>query len=250
MNNQPTSFKKNLTLFDATMLVVGSMIGSGIFIVSADISRTLGAPGWLIVAWVITGVMTIIAALSYGELAGMMPNAGGIYIYLREAYNPMFGFLYGWTTFTVIQSGSIAAVAMAFAKFLGVLIPWCSEQNVWLEIGNIKFNNAQIVAIVMIVFLSWINSNGIKLGKYIQNIFTNIKLLVLLIFIIIGFLFAKNYDIIKINLSIFWDAQQVVGWEPQNFSFSGIINLTGFALLAAIGTAMVGSLFAADAWYN
>jgi len=134
MANQ-LSLKKSLNLFDSTALVIGSMIGSGIFIVSADMSRTLGAPGWLMLTWLITGILTIIAAVSYGELASLMPHAGGQYVYLREAYHPMFGFLYGWTFFLVIQTGTIAAVAMAFAKFSGVLFPWFSEKNIWLDFG-------------------------------------------------------------------------------------------------------------------
>ena len=241
-NNSEIGFKKNLSLFDATMLVIGSMVGSGIFIVSADMSRILGSPGWLIVVWSITALMTIIAALSYGELASMMPNAGGIYVYLREAYNPMFGFLYGWTGFLVIQSGTIAAVAMAFAKFSGVLFPSISEQNIWFEIGNLKFNTTLLVAIFLIVVLSWINSRGVKLGKLIQNLFTNIKFVVLFAFIVVGLFVAGNADSLHANLDIMWKAQQIT---PK-----GIIPLSGLSLLAAVGTAMVGSLFASDAWYG
>ena len=141
MDNSSNSFKKSLNLLDSTALVVGSMIGSGIFIVSADIARTVGSPGWLMIVWMITGLLTIIAALSYGELASMMPKAGGQYVYLREAYNPMFGFLYGWTLFLVIQTGTIAAVGMAFAKFMGVLIPTISEKNIWLDIGCLLYTS-------------------------------------------------------------------------------------------------------------
>jgi len=137
-NPAEPAFKKSLNLFDSTALVVGSMIGSGIFIVSADMSRTLGSPGWLLIAWIITGLLTVFAALSYGELASMMPKAGGQYVYLREAYNPLVGFLYGWTLFAVIQTGTIAAVGMAFAKFAGVLFPFFSEKNIWLDLGFCK----------------------------------------------------------------------------------------------------------------
>jgi len=235
-------FKKSLNLFDATMLVIGSMIGSGIFIVSADMSRILGSPGWLMVVWLITALMTVIAALSYGELAGMMPNAGGIYVYLREAYNPMFGFLYGWTGFMVIQSGTIAAVAMAFAKYSGVLFPSISENNIWFEIGSIQFNTTQLVAILLIVTLSWINSKSIKLGKLIQNLFTNVKFVVLFAFIIVGLFIVGSAESVHTNLSVLWDAQQITD--------NGIIPLSGLSLLAAIGAAMVGSLFAADSWYS
>jgi APA family basic amino acid/polyamine antiporter len=235
-------FKKSLNLFDATMIVMGSMIGSGIFIVSADMSRILGAPGWLLVAWIITGVMTIFAALSYGELAGMMPKAGGIYIYLREAFGPLFGFLYGWTGFMVIQSGTIAAVAMAFAKYFGVIQPWISEENIILKMGNFGFNTTQLVAIILIVVLSYINSRGMVLGKFIQNLFTNIKFIVLLAFIVVGLFIARNEMAIKSNLEIFWQAQQVKDGVA--------VSLTGFSLVAAIGVAMVGSLFTVDSWYS
>jgi basic amino acid/polyamine antiporter, APA family len=245
MNNPDTSagFKKSLNLFDSTAIVIGSMIGSGIFIVSADMSRVLGAPGWVLIAWIVTGLLTIFAALSYGELAAMMPKAGGQYVYLREAYNPLAGFLYGWTLFMIIQTGTIAAVAMAFAKFTGVLFPWFSEQRIWLDLGFIKFNVVQVLAIASIVLLTWINSNGIKLGKIIQNTFTYTKVAVLLGFIIIGLIFAVNAGAISSNFSIMWDAQSVD-------KSGNVFSLSGFALIAAIGTAMVGSLFSADAWNN
>lgn len=237
------TFRKSLNLFDSTAIVTGSMIGSGIFIVSADMSRVLGSPGWLLVTWAIAGLMTIIAALAYGELSSMMPKAGGQYIYLREAYNPMTGFLYGWTLFLIIQTGTIAAVSMAFAKFMGVLIPWFSEKNVLLDLGFIKFNVVQLLAIFCICLLTWVNSMGIKFGKFIQNSFTFTKVAVLLLFIIIGLLFAGMSGAVEANMDIFWDAQ-------TNMGDGNIIPLSGFALVAAIGTAMVGSLFAADAWNN
>jgi len=168
---EATSFTKSLNLFDSTALVAGSMIGSGIFIVSADVARQVGSPGWLMVTWVLAGFLTIIAALSYGELAGMYPKAGGQYVYLKEAYNPLIGFLYGWTLFLVIQAGTIAAVAMAFAKFFGILFPWVSEEVVWIRAGFFKFGPVQIVAILSIVVLTWINSRGIRSGKKVQNAF-------------------------------------------------------------------------------
>lgn len=241
-NQSEPAFKKSLNLFDSTALVVGSMIGSGIFIVSADMSRTLGSPGWLLVAWIITGVLTIFAALSYGELASMMPKAGGQYVYLREAYNPLIGFLYGWTLFGVIQTGTIAAVAMAFAKFAGVLFPFFSEKTIWLDLGFIQFNTVQILAISSILVLTFLNSRGIKSGKIIQNAFTSTKAIVLIAFLILGFFFVKNASVGTQNSSIFWDAVKIDG--NQTFS------LSGFALIAAIGTAMVGSLFSSDAWNN
>jgi APA family basic amino acid/polyamine antiporter len=240
--NITTTFKKSLRLFDSTSLVMGSMIGSGIFIVSADIARTLGSPGWLIVTWGITGFLTVIAALSYGELAAMMPHAGGQYVYLREAYNPLAGFLYGWTLFTVIQTGTIAAVAMAFGKFLGVLVPWFSEKSIWLEWGFLKFSTVHIAAIGSILLLTWINAQGIKAGKLVQNIFTFSKVGILLAFIVAGLFFAKDTGAIEINSKIFWQAARMENGR--------LISLTGFALIAGIGTSMVGSLFSSDAWNN
>ncbi len=237
-----STFKKNLTLFDSTAIVVGSMIGSGIFIVSADIARQVGSPGWLMMVWIITGVMTLFAALSYGELAGMFPQAGGQYIYLKEAYNPLMAFLYGWTMFMVIQTGTIAAVGMAFAKFFGVLVPAISESVIWYDFGYVKFGPVQIVAILSIVILTWINSRGISEGKKVQNAFTSGKVLLLLLFIIIGLGFAMNKNAIHLNSKILWDTQTLFNGKP--------IPLSGFALIAAVGMAMVGSLFSSDAWNN
>lgn len=237
-----TEFRKSLNLFDSTAIVIGSMIGSGIFIVSADMARTIGSPGWLMVGWLVSGLMTLIAAVSYGELASMFPKAGGIYVYLRESLNPLSGFLYGWTLFMVIQTGSIAAVAMAFAKFSGVIIPWVSEKNVWLNLGFIKFHTVHIVAISSIVFLTWMNTRGIRTGKYMQNSFTYTKLFVLAIFILLGLFLAKSTGAIVENKKIFWEAIQINGGNA--------VSLTGFALLAALATSMVGSLFTYDAWYN
>lgn len=241
-SNSGNEFKRTLNLFDSTALVIGSMIGSGIFIVSAEMSRTLGAPGWLLVAWVITGIITLLAALSYGELAGMMPKAGGQYVYLREAYNPMIGFLYGWTLFTVIQTGTIAAVAVAFAKFTGVLFPFFSPDNIWLNLGFIKFNTAQILAIISIIILTWINLNGIKTGRSIQNVFTFIKVFALLALIVLGIFFAQSGTARLTNMKIFWDATTISGGQ--------ITTLTGFSIVIAIAVAMVGSVFSSDAWNN
>jgi APA family basic amino acid/polyamine antiporter len=238
-----TGFYKSLNLFDSTAIVIGSMIGSGIFIVSADMSRILGSPGWVLVAWIIAGVMTVFAALSYGELASMMPNAGGQYVYLREAYNPLTGFLYGWTLFLVIQTGTIAAVAMAFAKYLGVIMPWISENNIWFKVSGLELNTTQVIAILSVLFLTWINTRGIKSGKMIQNLFTSSKVLILLVFIAVGLFFARRQAAVDANFSIFWEG--FGGIDPEN-----PIKLSGFALIAAIGTAMVGSLFSADAWNN
>ena len=257
------AFQRRLNLFDSTAIVVGSMIGSGIFIVSADIARMVGSPGWLMMVWVITGFMTVFAALSYGELAGMFPKAGGQYVYLKEAYNPLTGFLYGWTLFLVIQTGTIAAVGMAFAKFIGVMVPWVSESVVWLNFSNIslgpfdfglftvnqfdlgfvKFGPVQLVAIGSIAFLTWVNTRGIQEGKKVQNAFTSGKFILLVLFIIIGLGWAANRDVISVNKQIIWDP---VMEGPDGAH----IPLAGMALVAAIGMAMVGSLFSSDAWNN
>jgi APA family basic amino acid/polyamine antiporter len=239
METKTGEFKKSLGFIDSTALVAGSMIGSGIFIVSADIARSVGSPGWMIIVWVITGLMTIFAALSYGELASMMPKAGGQYVYLREAFNPLAGFLYGWTFFTVIQTGTIAAVGMAFAKFAGVLVPWFSESNVLLNLGFLKINTVHLLAIASIVILTINNLMGIRNGKWVQNIFTFLKVALLIGFIVLGLFFAKNLDAIQLNKSYFW----------QPVAMDGSI-LSGWALIAAIGVAMVGSLFSSDAWNN
>lgn len=239
MDSAETGFKKSLGFIDSTALVAGSMIGSGIFIVSADIARNVGAPGWMLIVWLITGIMTIFAALSYGELASMMPKAGGQYIYLREAFNPLAGFLYGWTFFTVIQTGTIAAVAMAFSKFAGVLIPWFSESNILLNLGIVKISTVHLLAIAMILVLTFNNLQGIRNGKWVQNIFTLVKVGLLIGFIILGLFFAGNPDAIALNKSYFWEPVAMDGKA-----------LGGMALIAAIGVAMVGSLFSSDAWNN
>ena len=239
MANEASGFKKSLGFVDSTALVAGSMIGSGIFIVSADIARNVGAPGWMLIVWVITGLMTIFAALSYGELASMMPRAGGQYVYIREAFNPLAGFLYGWTFFTVIQTGTIAAVAMAFAKFAGVLVPWFSEGNVLLNLGFLKINTVHLLAIFTILLLTFNNLLGIQSGKWVQNIFTFLKVALLIGFIILGLFFAGNSDAVAANNSYFWQPVAIDGTA-----------LSGWALVAAVGVAMVGSLFSSDAWNN
>src|SRR6187397_593277 len=164
MSEQQPAFKKSFGLLDATMIVAGSMIGSGIFIVSADITRNVGSAGWLIVVWLLTGFMTITAAVSYGELSGMFPKAGGQYVYLKEAYNPLVGFLYGWSFFSVIQTATIAAVGVAFAKFTAYLFPWLSEDLIALNLGFITVSPAQLLSIVVIVLLTYINTRGINSG--------------------------------------------------------------------------------------
>jgi len=246
MNRQEPAFRRELRLFDATMLVVGSMIGSGIFIVSADMSRMLGAPGYLLLAWVLTGLLTLAAALSYGELAALFPRAGGQYVYLREAYSPLVGFLYGWALFLVIQTGSIAAVAVAFAKFTAVLVPWFSESNILAQVAGLRINAGQLLAILSIVVLTVLNLRGIRVGKLVQDTFTVTKTAALFGLILLGLTIGLNGESIARNWSSAWEAQRLVehagGWHAEP--------LTGLALLSALGAAMVGSLFASDAWNN
>jgi len=243
MQTENHLLKERVNLFDGIAMVAGAMIGSGIFIVSADIARSVGSPGWLMVVWLITGLITIIGALSYGELAAMMPSVGGQYVYLRESYHPLIGFLFGWTTFLVIQCGSIAAVAVGFAKFSGVIFPWVSENNILFHLGSINITSTQFVAMVLIVFLTWLNTRGIVTGKIVLNIFSSTKVIALIGFIIVGLFVTKGITSFAVNKEVFWQASQV-GAGNQ------IIPIAGFTLIAAIGTALVGSLFSADAWYN
>src|ERR1700744_5200881 len=247
MAEEKVGFKQSLGLFDATMIVVGSMIGSGIFIVSADITRNVGSAGWLIAVWLITGFMTITAAVSYGELSGMFPKAGGQYIYLKEAYNKFIAFLYGWSFFAVIQTGTIAAVGVAFSKFTAYLIPAVSEDNILVStiIGSWHFtiSAAQIVSIVLIIFLTYINTRGVKSGKIIQNTFTITKLASLFGLIGFGFVMFKG-DV--------WHANWADAWHLQKLSADGntFSQYTTGAALGAIAAAMVGSIFSSDAWNN
>ncbi|MDB5137093.1 MAG: amino acid permease [Mucilaginibacter sp.] len=244
-DKQPSQMKHELSLLDGTMLVAGSMIGSGIFIVSADITRRVGSSGWLIVVWLITGFMTLTAALSYGELSGMFPKAGGQYVYLKEAYNKLIGFLYGWSFFAVIQTGTIAAVGVAFSKFAAYVMPAAlksvvSEDHIVLNLVFIKISSAQLVSIVIIVLLTFINTRGIQSGKAIQKIFTLTKLLSLFGLIIFGFLAFKS-DI--------WHANWADAWNLRKLNTDGSFsNYTMDAALGAIAIAMVGSIFSSDAW--
>ncbi len=236
--------KRELGLLDATMLVAGSMIGSGIFIVSSDIVRNVGSAGWLIFVWLITGVITIIAALSYGELSAMFPKAGGQYVYLREAYNRMVAFLYGWSLFMVIQAGTIAAVGVAFAKFTAYIFPALGDGNILWDLGFVKINAAQLVAIATIVILTWVNARGVKNGKIIQTVFTLVKILSLGGLIIAGLVGAFNTEIWSANWSGAWDAAR---WDLNTGT---VASIGGAALFAGIVSAMVGSVFSSDAWNN
>lgn len=246
-----TKFVRGLGLLDSTMIVAGSMIGSGIFIVSADISRQVGSPGWLLVVWVITGLLTLIGALSYGELAAMMPKAGGQYVYLREAFSPLAGFLYGWTLFLVIQTGTIAAVAVGFGRYLGILWPTISETNYLIppiRLGPsyaISLSTTQLVGILMIALLTWMNTRGLQLGKLVQNIFTITKTGALIALIVLSVIIGWSTQAVSVNFGDFWSVRgnlQSVG--------EGLTAATVFGLFVAICVAQTNSLFASDAWNN
>ncbi len=254
-------FVKAIGLFDGTMIVVGSMIGSGIFIVAADISRQTGSAGGLLLTWILTGFLTIAAALSYGELAALFPHAGGQYVYLREAYSPLWGFLYGWTLFLVIQTGTIAAVAVGFARYLGVIFPAISPKT-WI-IPPLNFSSGyaislsvqQLVAVLMIIFLTFLNTRGVKLGKWIQNAFTSAKMLSLLGLIFLCVFVARNSAAIADNFSHLWAIRGAQPIEPGTSFLKNLLpTVTAasgwFGLLVAFGVAQVGSLFSADAWNN
>src|ERR1043166_5653470 len=224
---EETGFVRAIGLFDGTMIVVGSMIGSGIFIVAADISRLTGSAGGLLLTWIFTGLLTIAAALTYGELAALFPHAGGQYVYLREAYSPLWGFLYGWTLFLVIQTGTIAAVAVGFARYLGVLFPSISPTT-WvikpIALGSklaVSLSVQQLVAIVMIIFITFLNTLGVRLGKLIQNIFTSAKTLSLLGLILIGVFLGRNHTAIADNFSNFWTVRGAVPIDPGASFFRG-----------------------------
>jgi APA family basic amino acid/polyamine antiporter len=246
-------FVQGMGLFSATAIVMGSMIGSGIFIVPADMSRVLGSPALLIAAWVVTAAMTIIGALSYGELAAMMPKAGGQYVYLRESLGPIWGFLYGWTLFLVIQTGTIAAVGVAFGKFLGVFFPSVSQTKwIWhVGSGNIGLSTANLAAIAIITLLTFANTRGVKLGAAVQNVFTSAKVLALLGIVVVG-LVAKNAAAIAANFGAGWHAFFVnAGWHTQHavqVGVGGPIKYVG--IFTVIAVVQVGSLFSSDAWNN
>src|SRR3954466_3098591 len=255
--NDENKFVRGLGLLDSTMLVAGSMIGSGIFIVSSIIGRQVGSPGWLLVVWLVTGALTLIGALSYGELAAMMPRAGGQYVYLREAYGPLWGFLYGWTLFLVIRTGTIAAVAVAFARFLGVLAPaisptrWVIPPIILSRNYAVSLSTQQLVAILIIVVLSFVNTRGLRLGKLIQNVFTSAKTLALFALIVLGLFVGRNAQAIAANFGHIWTLSDVVPIK-SDLSFVATVSATSGAmgLLIAVCVAQVGSLFSSDAWNN
>lgn len=258
---ESAGFVRALGLFDSTTIVVGSMIGSGIFIVSADISRNTGSTGGLLAAWIITGLLTVAAALSYGELAAMMPKAGGQYVYLREAYSPLWGFLYGWTLFLVIQTGTIAAVAVGFARYLGVVWPAISPSAYIVPPIALSAKYAislsvqQLVALLLIVFLTLLNTRGVKLGKIIQNVFTSAKTIGLVALIVAGVLLGRNAAAIHANFDSIWAVHDPQTIEPgaawlKSFIPSVTAASGAFGLFIAFGVSQVGSLFSADAWNN
>ena len=247
---QDAGFKRGLGLFDSVMIVVGVMIGSGIFIVSAEMAREIGSAGWLLVAWGFAGLLTIAGALSYGELAAMMPRAGGMYVYLREAFSPIWGFLYGWTLCTVIQTGTIAAVAIAFARFTGVLFPAISESRyivppVHISSGYaLSLSTAQLLGILLIALLTWTNTRGLEYGRVVQNIFTIAKTGALAALIVLGIGLGTNAAALKANFEHAWAVQSVTPIVP------GLSAMTAFGLLAALCVSQTGSLFAADSWHD
>lgn len=238
------SDKKGLGLLDATLIVSGSMIGSGIFIVSAGMARGVGSSGWLLLAWLLAGIITLLGALSYGELAGMMPKAGGQYVYIQKAFGKLTGFVYGWTVFTVIQTGVIAAVAVAFAKYTGQIFPWWNENHVFLQISSFNVSWAQVLAIGLIFFLTAVNTMGIEEGKWLQRLFTLSKMLAILGLVAAAFIIGGEHN--------YWDENLANPFKALSFSKTTQTweSIGSIALMAAFGTAMVGSLFSSDAWNN
>ena len=236
-----SDFHRSLRLLDAVMLVAGSMIGSGIFIVSAGMLRGLGSPAWMLTAWVVAGVLTVLAALSYGELAAMMPKAGGQFVYLQRAYGKLVAFLYGWTAFTVITSGIIAAVAVAFAKFSAVFFPVLRPDNILLDLGLVKVSAAQVYAVCAIVLLTWFNTRGVEKSKTFTTVFTIAKVVAVLALIVVGLSVGLGTDMLSTNLGAGWDAVKL-GEDGS------LTPLTGAVLISALGVAMVGSLFSSDGW--
>lgn len=251
MADNTPSFKPTLGLLDATMIVAGSMIGSGIFIVSADITRNVGSAGWLIVVWLLTGFMTLTAALSYGELSAMFPKAGGQYVYLKESYNKLTGFLYGWSFFSVIQTGTIAAVGVAFCKFAAYFFPVLemNEADVLFLLGPFKIYPAQFVSIFIIILLTYINTKGVQGGKMIQTIFTVTKLLSLFGLIVFGFMLGANAEVWNANWTDAWSMKSMSKGSGE-LSANIIMPVLGAGALGAIAASMVGSIFSSDAWNN
>ncbi len=246
METKEKEFKKELNLLNATSIVAGSMIGSGIFIVTSAMSRDLGSSGWLLFTWLLTGLLTMSAALSYGELAGMMPNAGGQYVYIQRAYGKLISFLYGWTVFSVIQTGVIAAVAVAFANYTSVFIP-ALETKLFALTDTTVITYKQVMAIASVILLTYINTKGVQNGKKLQLLFTVAKLFALFALIVLGLYVGLQTDVLSQNFAHPWDAfKTIVNGDGSTTT----IKLTGIALTAAIGTTIINSLFSSDAWNN
>ncbi|UQD57388.1 APC family permease [Flavobacterium sp. K5-23] len=246
MSDNKIELKRSLGLIDATSLVAGSMIGSGIFIVTSAMARDIGSAAWLLIIWVVTGLITVAAALSYGELAGMMPNAGGQFVYIQRAYGRLVSFLYGWTVFTVIQTGVIAAIAVTFANYSAIFFP--ALDNTLFKIGsNFTFTNSKLLAILSIVLLTYINTKGVKSGKIIQLILTAAKLIALFALIVLGIYVGLHTDVLSNNFDNMWDASRTVQNSDGTIT---ITQLTGTALLGAAAATMINSLFSSDAWNN
>jgi APA family basic amino acid/polyamine antiporter len=245
----PGGFVRGLNLFDATMIVIGTMVGSGIFIVSADMARLINSPGWLLAAWALTGILTVAAALSYGELSSMLPQAGGVYVFLREAYSPLWGFLYGWTLFAVIQTGTIAAVAVAFARFTSILIPSIAETNyliapIHISTGYaVSLSTAQLLGVAVIALLTWTNSRGLEYGKLVQNVFTSAKVAAMAALILAGIFLGWNSQAVSRNFTSMWT---LGAFDPS----LGVAATSAFGLIVALCVAQSGSLFSADAWHD
>ncbi|HEX3559283.1 MAG TPA: APC family permease [Pyrinomonadaceae bacterium] len=250
---QPGHLLKGLGLTDATMIVVGSMIGSGIFLTSAESARLVGSPGWLLAAWALAGLLTVTGALCCAELAAMMPRAGGQYVFLREAYGPSSGFLFGWSLFLVVQTGTIAAVAVAFARFAGVLVPWVSGDRYLVApralFGGyaVSLSTEQFTAVLLIVLLTLTNTRGLRLGKLIQNSFTFTKTAALAGLILVGLSLGWNHA--SAAYTSFWWTPQANGWTPQGAQ-PGLQAAGALALVMILGRAMTGPLFAQSAWNN
>ena len=246
MQDNKPELKRSLGLIDATSLVAGSMIGSGIFLVTAAMARDVGSAAWILVIWLVTGLLTMSAALSYGELAGMMPNAGGQYVYIQRAFGKLVSFLYGWTVFTVIQTGVIAAVAVAFANYSAVFFP-VLENEIFTIGKSFVFSNKQVLAMASIILLTYINTKGVKNGKIIQLVFTSAKLIALFALIILGLYVGLKTNVFSDNFTNMWDASKTTLEENGTIT---ITKLSGIALLGAMGATIINSLFSSDAWNN
>lgn len=246
MQNENSTFKREIGLLNATSLVAGSMIGSGIFIVTAAMSRDLGSAGWILFTWFLTGLLTMSAALSYGELAGMMPNAGGQFVYIQRAYGKLVSFLYGWTVFTVIQTGVIAAVAVAFANYSSVFFPFL-ENNLFTIGEGFSFSNKQVLAMLSIVLLTFINTKGVQNGKKLQLVFTVAKLFALFALIVFGLYVGLQTNVFADNFTNMWQASKTV-LNPDGTVT--VTQLVGMGLAGAIGATIINSLFSSDAWNN